>query len=81
MPDLKEIIIPREAGKESESLIVMWHKKPGESFSEGETLVEIQTDKATMEVPAQFAGVIKEIKVARGGTAKTGQVIAIAAAA
>ena len=52
--------------------------KPGDSFEKGETIVEVQTEKVSFEVPAPFSGVLSEIKTKRGETAKTGQVIAMA---
>jgi pyruvate/2-oxoglutarate dehydrogenase complex dihydrolipoamide acyltransferase (E2) component len=78
MSELKEIKLPKELGEGNESLVVMWFKEPGESFEEGETLVEVQTDKVAFEVPAPFSGVLSEIKVKRGETAKVGQVMATA---
>ncbi len=78
MSKLKEIVLPTELGKGTGSLVVLWYKEPGEFFEEGETLVEVQTEKVAFEVPAPFTGVLSEIKVKRGETAITGQVIAIA---
>ncbi|MFZ2283773.1 MAG: biotin/lipoyl-containing protein [Lutibacter sp.] len=78
MSELKEITLPKELGEGKESLVVMWYKESGESFEEGETLVEVQTDKVAFEVPAPFSGVLSEIKVKRGETAKVGQVMATA---
>lgn len=74
----KEILLPEELGENAESLIVLWYKEPGDSFEKGETMVEVQTEKVAFEVPAPFSGILKEIKVQRGETAKVGQVIAIA---
>jgi len=78
MPDLQQIVLPEELGKDKESLIVLWYKEPGDSFEKGETIVEVQTEKVSFEVPAPFSGVLSEIKTKRGETAKTGQVIAMA---
>ena len=78
MPEIKEILLPGELGKESESSVVMWLKDVGDSFKEGETLVEVQTGKTTFEVPAPFSGTLKEIRVKRGESAATGDVIATA---
>ncbi|TLP81764.1 lipoyl domain-containing protein [Maribacter sp. ACAM166] len=76
MAKLSEIILPKELGEDAESSIVLWYKEIGESFEEGETLVEVQTEKVAFEVPAPFSGILKEIKIKRGETAKTGEVIA-----
>ena len=78
MVELKEIVLPEALGEDAESSIVLWYKEIGESFEEGETLVEVQTDKVAFEVPAPFSGTLIEIKVKRGETAKTGAVIAMA---
>jgi pyruvate/2-oxoglutarate dehydrogenase complex dihydrolipoamide acyltransferase (E2) component len=78
MPDLQQIVLPEELGKDKESLIVLWYKELGDSFEKGETIVEVQTEKVSFEVPAPFSGVLSEIKTKRGETAKTGQVIAMA---
>jgi len=76
MSELKEIVLPEELGVDRESSIVLWFKEPGEFFEKGETLVEVQTEKVAFEVPAPFSGVLSEIKVKRGESAITGQVIA-----
>ena len=78
MAKLKEIVLPEALGEDAESSVVLWYKEIGESFEEGETLVEVQTEKVAFEVPAPFSGTLIEIKVKRGETAKTGAVIAMA---
>ena len=78
MTKLKEIVLPEALGEDTESSVVLWYKEIGESFEEGETLVEVQTEKVAFEVPAPFSGTLIEIKVKRGETAKTGAVIAMA---
>jgi len=75
MSQLKEIILPKEL---EESIVVLWYKELGEFFEEEETLVEVQTEKVTFEVPAPFSGVLSEIKVKRGETATGGEIIATA---
>lgn len=80
MVEQKEIRLPKELGEEAECLIVLWYKEPGDEFEEGETLVEVQTEKVAFEVPATFSGTLNDIKVKRGETAVVGQVIATAQA-
>jgi len=53
MSNLIDIILPAEVGEEAESLVVIWYKEPGDAFKEGEILVEVQTDKAIFEMPAE----------------------------
>jgi pyruvate/2-oxoglutarate dehydrogenase complex dihydrolipoamide acyltransferase (E2) component len=77
MSKLKEIYLPKELGEGKESLVVMWFKEIGDAFDEGESLLEVQTDKVAFEVAAPFSGVLSEIKVKRGETAKVGQVIGL----
>ena len=78
MSQLKEIVLPKELGEDAESSIVLWYKEPGDTFEEGETLVELLTEKVAFEVPAPFSGTLSEIKVKRGETAKVGQIVATA---
>jgi 2-oxoglutarate dehydrogenase E2 component (dihydrolipoamide succinyltransferase) len=56
---------------------VSWHKKPGDPVSRDENLVDLETDKVVLEVPAPTAGVLKELKVDNGATVTSGQVLAI----
>src|SRR5690606_15028487 len=57
--------------------LVAWHKKPGDTVGRDENLVDLETDKVVLEVPAPAAGVIKELKVENGATVTSGQVLAI----
>jgi 2-oxoglutarate dehydrogenase E2 component (dihydrolipoamide succinyltransferase) len=61
----------------TDATLVAWHKKPGEPVGRDENLVDLETDKVVLEVPAPAAGVIKEIKVENGATVTSGQVLAI----
>ena len=49
--------------------------KPGDSISDGQTVIELETDKAVVEVPSTVSGTVKEVKVREGQKAKVGQVI------
>jgi len=55
-----------------EAELVAWQVKPGERIKRGQTLMEVLTDKATMEVPAPFAGVIESLHVEPGQIIKVG---------
>ena len=55
--------------------ISSWRKKEGESFSRDEVLVEIETDKVVLEIPAPQAGTLTKITVKEGATVKANQVI------
>ncbi len=67
LPELGEGVYEAEA--------VRWLVKPGDAVKPGQTLLEVLTDKATMEVPAPFAGVIESLGVEGGEKIKIGQVI------
>ena len=58
-----------------EAELVSWHVKPGATVVSGQNLMEVLTDKATMEVPAPFAGTIGALRVEVGATLKVGEVI------
>jgi 2-oxoglutarate dehydrogenase E2 component (dihydrolipoamide succinyltransferase) len=55
---------------------LQWKKKAGDSVAQDEILIEIETDKVVLEVPAPSAGVLSEIIIADGGTVGSDQVIA-----
>lgn len=62
------IKVPQMGESITEATVADWHVKPGDSFSSGDILVELETDKVTMEVPAPEDGVLKEIKQDSGAT-------------
>src|SRR3954452_22972414 len=77
--DVAEIVdITTPAGGESvtEGTILEWAVKVGDQVSDGDTVVEISTDKVDMELPAPAAGTITEILAEEGETVTVGQVIA-----
>jgi 2-oxoglutarate dehydrogenase E2 component (dihydrolipoamide succinyltransferase) len=55
---------------------VTWHKQPGDTVARDENLVDLETDKVVLEVPAPAGGVLKEIKLGNGTTVTSGQVLA-----
>jgi 2-oxoglutarate dehydrogenase E2 component (dihydrolipoamide succinyltransferase) len=60
----------------AEATRLQWKKKPGEAVDQDEILIEIETDKVVLEVPAPAAGVLAELVVADGGTVVSDQLIA-----
>ena len=72
MPDIKVPAFPESI---EQGQVLSWRKSKGESFARDELLVEIETDKVVMEVPAPSAGVLTEIKVKEGATVTANQVI------
>jgi 2-oxoglutarate dehydrogenase E2 component (dihydrolipoamide succinyltransferase) len=72
-----EVKVPQLPESVTDATLVAWHKKPGEPVGRDENLVDLETDKVVLEVPAPTSGVIKEIKVENGATVTSGQVLAI----
>jgi 2-oxoglutarate dehydrogenase E2 component (dihydrolipoamide succinyltransferase) len=58
---LIEVKVPQLSESVSEATLLQWKKKPGEAVEEDEILVEIETDKVVLEVPAPAAGVLAQI--------------------
>src|SRR5215218_9982969 len=71
-----EVKVPQLSESVAEATLLQWKKKPGEAVALDEILIEIETDKVVLEVPAPSAGVLAEIVVADGGTVAAEQVIA-----
>src|SRR5580704_7639972 len=72
-----EVRVPQLPESVADATLVSWHKKPGDSVVRDENLVDLETDKVVLEVPAHAAGVIKEIKLADGTTVTSGQLLAV----
>ena len=71
-----EVKVPQLSESVAEATMLQWKKKVGEAVAADEILIEIETDKVVLEVPAPAAGVITEIVVADGGTVAAEQLIA-----
>ena len=71
-----EVNVPVFAESITEGTLLKWYKKVGESVARDETLVDIETDKVVLEVPAPQAGVLVEIIVQDGETVTTQQLLA-----
>src|SRR5690349_25031793 len=71
-----EVKVPQLSESVAEATLLQWKKKAGEAVAQDEILIEIETDKVVLEVPAPSAGVLSEIVVADGGTVTAEQVIA-----
>ena len=72
-----ELIVPTLGESITEATVSKWLKKVGDSFDADEPLVEIETDKITVEVPAPSAGSITEIKVEEGVDVNIGGILAL----
>jgi len=72
-----EVKVPALPESVSDGVLVAWHKRPGEAISRDEALVDIETDKVVLEVPAPQDGVLEKILINNGNTVVADQVIGI----
>jgi 2-oxoglutarate dehydrogenase E2 component (dihydrolipoamide succinyltransferase) len=72
-----EVRVPQLPESVADATLVSWHKQPGESVARDENLVDLETDKVVLEVPAPMAGVLSEIKLKDGTTVTSGQLLAL----
>ena len=70
-----EIRVPTLGESVTEATIAQWYKKPGDAVAMDEPLCELETDKVTIEVPAQSAGVLAEVVVNEGETVEVGALL------
>ncbi|MGF6878798.1 2-oxoglutarate dehydrogenase complex dihydrolipoyllysine-residue succinyltransferase [Paraburkholderia sp. MM5477-R1] len=71
-----EVKVPQLSESVSEATMLQWKKKPGEAVAQDEILIEIETDKVVLEVPAPAAGVLAQVISNDGDTVTAEQVIA-----
>ena len=72
-----EVKVPVLPESVSDATIATWHKKPGDAVKRDENLVDLETDKVVLEVPAPADGVLKEIRHAEGDTVNSQDVIGV----
>ncbi len=72
-----EIKVPTLGESVTEATVGQWFKKPGDAVNADEPLVELETDKVTVEVPAPSAGVLADIKVEKGATVAVGSILGL----
>ena len=72
-----EVRVPQLPESVADATLVAWHKQPGDTVGRDENLVDLETDKVVLEVPAPAAGVIVELKVQNGATVTSGQLLAL----
>jgi 2-oxoglutarate dehydrogenase E2 component (dihydrolipoamide succinyltransferase) len=71
-----EVKVPQLSESVSEATLLNWHKKAGEAVSEGENLIDIETDKVVLELPAVESGVLVKVIKGDGTKVTSGEVIA-----
>jgi 2-oxoglutarate dehydrogenase E2 component (dihydrolipoamide succinyltransferase) len=72
-----EVRVPALPESVSDGVLVCWHRKPGEAIRRDEPLVDIETDKVVLEVPAPGDGILKEILIDDGTTVVADQLIGV----
>ena len=70
------VTVPALPESVADATLINWNKKPGDSVREGENLVDLETDKVVLEMPAPVSGVLKEITAKDGATVTGGDIIA-----
>jgi 2-oxoglutarate dehydrogenase E2 component (dihydrolipoamide succinyltransferase) len=73
---ITEVLVPQLSESVSEATLLEWKKKPGEAVEADEILIEVETDKVVLEVPAPASGVLSEIVKGDGSTVGSGEVLA-----
>ena len=74
MIEVKVPVLPESV---ADATIATWHKKPGDAVKRDENLVDLETDKVVLEVPAPADGILKEIKQDTGATVISQQLLAV----
>jgi len=72
-----EVKVPQLPESVSDATVVTWHKRAGDSVSRDENLVDLETDKVVLEVPAPSDGVLTELRIEDGAIVTAGQVLAL----
>jgi pyruvate/2-oxoglutarate dehydrogenase complex dihydrolipoamide acyltransferase (E2) component len=72
---LRDVLMPELQGAE-EITVGAWTKKPGDHVAEGETLMEVHTDKVNAEIPSPVSGKVEQLLLEVGEPVKPGQPIA-----
>jgi len=71
-----EVHVPQLSESVAEATLLSWHKKVGEAVARDENLIDIETDKVVLELPASTQGVVVEIVKPDGSTVVSGEIIA-----
>ncbi len=72
-----EVKVPQLPESVADATLVTWHKKAGDTVRRAENLVDLETDKVVLEVPAPADGVLKQIVAADGAVVTSGQLLAV----
>jgi 2-oxoglutarate dehydrogenase E2 component (dihydrolipoamide succinyltransferase) len=72
-----EVKVPQLPESVADATLVGWHKSPGDPVARDENLVDLETDKVVLEVPAPANGILREIRIEDGATVTAGEVLAV----
>ncbi len=72
-----EVVMPQMGADMTEGTLIRWLKNPGDTVARGDIIAEIETDKATVELEAFEAGVLRQVVAAEGDVVPVGEVIAL----
>ena len=73
---ITDVVVPQLSESVSEATLLTWKKQPGAAVEADEILIEVETDKVVLEVPAPASGVLAEIVKGDGSTVTSGEVLA-----
>ncbi|MDZ7703611.1 MAG: biotin/lipoyl-containing protein [Trueperaceae bacterium] len=73
----KDVVMPVLGMSQDSGVLLKWLKQPGDAVTKGDILMEVETDKAVVEVEAQASGTLAQVSAAEGEEIPTGQVIAV----
>ena len=74
---LHEIIVPELAESTVEATVASWLKKDGEVVSKGDVIIELDTDKVSLEIVSPSNGIIQEVNKSEGEVVKVGDILGI----
>jgi 2-oxoglutarate dehydrogenase E2 component (dihydrolipoamide succinyltransferase) len=74
---LIEVKVPQLSESVAEATLLQWHKKVGQAVTRDENLIDVETDKVVLELPAPSSGVLTKVIKGDGGTVVAGEVIAM----
>src|SRR6476620_5054341 len=72
-----EVKVPQLPESVAEATLVSWHERPGQAVKRDENLIDVETDKVVLELPAPSDGVLVEIKRPDGSTVTSNDIIAV----
>lgn len=72
-----EVLVPNLPESVSDATLATWHKQPGDIVNKNDSLVDLETDKVMLEVPAPESGILREIRKENGAVVVAGEVLAV----